>query len=243
MTGHEREEEIARLLEGLPRPEFRARLRAEVTGIRATRARRGRWSVPRLIATSGLGVAMTLALFLVMDLLVTLRETPPEQITGTVVSFLDVDDETEAIPKARSRPRRPDNATAPRPPAIDAIPAERPSELGIEVYIEEGTTPLTGLVLGSSDMDEVPLVRIEPRYPPRAESLGIEGWVIVEFTISTAGTVIDPEVIDSHPLRVFDSAARRAVARWKYRPRVVDGAPIIREGVQVVLTFEMNKDA
>ncbi len=51
----------------------------------------------------------------------------------------------------------------------------------------------------SSDSDIIPLVRVLPQYPPQAMSRGIEGWVIVEFTISAAGTVKDPVVLESDP--------------------------------------------
>jgi protein TonB len=49
-------------------------------------------------------------------------------------------------------------------------------------------------------------------------------------------------VVDSEPPRVFDRAALRAVARWKYRPKVEDGAAVVRHGVMVVLTFELVDD-
>lgn len=60
--------------------------------------------------------------------------------------------------------------------------------------------------------------------------------------ISPAGTVTNVFVVDSEPPRVFDRAALRAVARWKYRPKVEDGAAVVRHGVMVVLTFELVDD-
>ena len=98
----------------------------------------------------------------------------------------------------------------------------------------------TGLSV-EQDADVLPLVRIEPQYPSRALSRGIEGWVLVQFGISETGTVMNPEVIDSEPSSIFNSAAVRAVERWKYKPKVVDGKAVPRSGVQVVLTFKMEK--
>ena len=44
-----------------------------------------------------------------------------------------------------------------------------------------------------SDRDVIPLVRINPDYPPRALSRGLEGWVQVQFTITATGTVKDAD--------------------------------------------------
>ena len=91
-----------------------------------------------------------------------------------------------------------------------------------------------------SDADVIPLVRIEPRYPSRALSRGVEGWVLLEFTITPTGTVRDIAVVDAEPPMLFNSAAQRAVRRWKYKPRIEDGIAVERPGVQVVLTFEIT---
>lgn len=70
-----------------------------------------------------------------------------------------------------------------------------------------------------------PLVRIPPDYPDRALQKLIEGYVIVRFTVTETGSVVDPEVIQSHPPGFFDRSAIRALLRWKYQPQLVDGKP------------------
>jgi len=93
---------------------------------------------------------------------------------------------------------------------------------------------------GGADRDAVPLVRIEPDYPMQARQRGQEGWVVLEFTISTAGTVKDVEVVASEPGSIFDRAAVQAVRKWKYNPKILDGKPVERPGVKVRLDFEME---
>jgi len=46
-------------------------------------------------------------------------------------------------------------------------------------------------------------------------------------------------VVDSDPRRVFDREALRAILRWKFRPRIVDGQAVSREAEQ---TIEFNMD-
>lgn len=70
-----------------------------------------------------------------------------------------------------------------------------------------------------------PLVRIPPEYPMSARAKGIQGYVILRFTVTETGAVEDPEVLRSQPPGVFDRSASRAVLRWKYQPQMVDGKP------------------
>src|SRR5688572_2339547 len=68
---------------------------------------------------------------------------------------------------------------------------------------------------GLSDRGALPLVRVEPQYPPQAAKRGLEGWVQLRFTITTAGTVSEVAVVkSSNP--VFERAAMEAVRKWKY---------------------------
>lgn len=87
--------------------------------------------------------------------------------------------------------------------------------------------------------DVIPLVRVPPQYPMSALMKKLEGWVLVVFSISETGQVIDPVVVQAEPPRVFDNAALRAIRRWKYAPRVINGMPEARHGVRVVIDFEM----
>jgi protein TonB len=95
------------------------------------------------------------------------------------------------------------------------------------------------LSAGLADRDPLPLVRVEPQYPPQAARQGLEGWVQVRFTISAAGSIKDATVVrSSNP--VFERAALTAVNKWKYQPQVQDGKPVEAPGVQVVLRFRME---
>lgn len=99
-----------------------------------------------------------------------------------------------------------------------------------------------GPSLGSgADADIMPLVRVNPRYPPRAQSRGIEGWVYLEFTITPQGTTTDIVVLDADPKGFFERSAINAVKKYKYKPRVENGKAIARPGVQIVLSFDIEE--
>jgi protein TonB len=82
-------------------------------------------------------------------------------------------------------------------------------------------------------------VRVEPQYPPQAARKGLEGWVKVQFTISTAGSVRDAVVVESSD-SVFERAAINAVNKWKYQPQMKAGKPVETSDIRVVVRFRME---
>ena len=96
-----------------------------------------------------------------------------------------------------------------------------------------------GAGLQATDGEYLPIVKVAPIYPRRALSRGIEGYVLLEYTVTKQGTVRDPIVVEANPSSVFDKAAIKSAMRYKYKPRVVDGVPVEVPGVQTKITFEI----
>ena len=69
---------------------------------------------------------------------------------------------------------------------------------------------------------------------------GIEGYVIVEFTVTKTGAVKDPVVVEYHPSTIFNKAALAAALKFKYKPRIVNGEPIEVRGVLNKINFELE---
>nr|WP_253649417.1 energy transducer TonB [Vibrio tubiashii] len=87
----------------------------------------------------------------------------------------------------------------------------------------------------------MPLYRVEPRYPTKALKRGAEGYVVMKFTIDPTGKPIDVEVVEANPKRMFEREAIRALKKWKYQPKVVDGGAIAQLGQTVRLEFKIAK--
>ena len=77
-----------------------------------------------------------------------------------------------------------------------------------------------------------------PFYPTRALGRGLEGSVILEYTVNTEGRAIDIKVVDTSNT-IFDSAAIRAVEEFLYEPSInLDtGLPIDTPGVKHAVSF------
>ncbi|NWG47473.1 MAG: energy transducer TonB [Alphaproteobacteria bacterium] len=73
-----------------------------------------------------------------------------------------------------------------------------------------------------------------PVYPRGAERRGIEGYVVVKFTVTPEGQVADINVVESSPEGVFDEAAVQAVEKWTFEPVP---APVAVDGQKV--TFKL----
>jgi protein TonB len=97
--------------------------------------------------------------------------------------------------------------------------------------------------LSSGDGEYLPIVKVAPIYPRRAQTRGITGYCIVTYTVTTTGAIRDPYVeneSDCSPKGIFERASLKAAAKFKYKPRVVDGQAIEVAGVQNKFTYELE---
>lgn len=93
----------------------------------------------------------------------------------------------------------------------------------------------------AADLDAgQPSLQIPPVYPPRAKRMGLEGRVTVEFTITTDGSVDDAKIVEAEPPGVFDRAVLRAIRRWKFSPRQVNGRAVERRARKQIV-FKLEK--
>ena len=97
--------------------------------------------------------------------------------------------------------------------------------------------------LSSGDGEYLPIVKVAPIYPRRAQTRGITGYCIVTYTVTTTGAIRDPYVeneSDCSPKGIFERASLKAALKFKYKPRVVDGQAIEVAGVQNKFTYELE---
>jgi len=104
--------------------------------------------------------------------------------------------------------------------------------------------PPTGheTTIGANDGGILPIVSVAPAYPRRMATRGVEGWVLLEFSVDQLGRVQNPQVIDAQPASGFSKAAIDAVLRYKYKPKVFDGKATWVHGVQTRMVFELENN-
>jgi len=126
---------------------------------------------------------------------------------------------TEAQPEPTPRPQpAPEPAPEPSPePAETAAPPAEPAAAQRDAAPAAEPAPSNEPV---SVGRVAPTNRVNPSYPPRAQRRGMEGFVEVEFVIRRNGSVDGGSirVTNAQPRRVFEDAAREAIARWQFEP-------------------------
>ncbi len=200
---------------------------------------------PRMLISGLVAVAVTFGLFYLMVTLVFSnidRNENDENLPG--IHFGPVDIPEDAATKKRQKPKPPPPPKKPPPPPKMQVsnPDVNPDQLDLDMPNLDvplsGAGGLMGLNFAAVDRtaegDIIPLVRIQPQYPRQAAISRIEGWVKLEFTITPLGTVKDPRVLEAKPPRVFDREAIRALLKWKFKPRVVDGKAVDRQATQTI---------
>jgi len=191
-------------------------------------------------------------LFLLMHTLISGRQDfTRTDFSSNVVNFIRVRAEEITQFKERVAPKEPPPPEEPPPPPqITVSDQSKPSPVPLDIEMPQVLIPVSsgsGPYIGqwsvgdpSAEGDVIPIVRIDPQWPREALLEGIEGWVEVEFTILPDGTVADPVITNSEPRRLFDRNALRAILRWKFKPRIVDGQPVARRATQRI-DFELNQ--
>lgn len=155
------------------------------------------------------------------------------------IEFTRMRQDTAVESRTEEKPQLEEPPPPPEMPQMSFSTSSVNNNVATLTPVVDARGAMQGLSLSAgSDTDVVPLVRIPPEYPPRALSRELEGWVRVRFTITETGSVIDAVVVESTS-SVFDDAALRAIARWRYNPKVENGSPVQRVGVETVLDFQL----
>jgi len=194
----------------------------------------------RQIASTFFGILVATLLFFVMSRLISgSNDANRDHENALRLDFIQVDqDELENIRERRKPPKPEPPKEPPPPPKIEVQDQDRPQQNmprfempRISVGLANGGGPYLGNWSAgdhSAEGDVIPIVRIQPQYPREALIEGISGWVDIEFTIEADGSVSNPKIVGSQPRRIFDRNAVRAIFKWKFKPRIIDGKPVAR---------------
>lgn len=185
---------------------------------------------------------ITVALFLLMAYLITPTGGIPQSASQTQMVTISREKRDEnSSPRERSAAQKPVQKKSPPPPKIQASQARSNNNSDALMSSIPALSSGENIISIQGNRRATPIVRIPPQYPQGALARDIEGWALVEFTITQTGTVNDIKIIDAEPKNTFDRAARRAMERWKYQPKMVDGKAVAQHNMREVFRFEIQK--
>jgi protein TonB len=208
----------------------------------------------RLPLAALVAVGVTFGLFLLMFKLISSGggdRAELEAIAGIHFGKVEIPDEITT--RSRRKPPKPEpQKQPPPPPKLQVAKMEQQVQDLPQMDLPNLDVPMVGgagMFIGNfqqvdhtAEGDIIPVVVIRPMYPREAAMTGTEGWVKVEFTITEVGTVKDPRVIEANPPRIFNREAIRAILKWKFKPRVVEGVAVERRATQVI-DFTLDEDS
>lgn len=204
----------------------------------------------RLVMGFGAGLLASVGLFYLMSALIQsdgkFKRSSNEMAS---IEFLRQIKDSQADVRQRHKPKPPPEIEPqPEMPKMEITDNNNVSKPDLQMEmpqmssaLSKGNGPYLGGAGGSGGNSQaLPVVRIEPQYPRRAAMKGQEGWVLLEFDITAVGTVDNVKVIESKPRRVFDSSARRALLKWKYKPKLIEGKAKKQVRQTVKLEFKLE---
>ena len=188
----------------------------------------------------GLAALVTLLLVFVMSRLIATEYEQPQADPYPRIQPIHMPKAVPTVQKAEP-PARPET------PPVQSVttPVERTVDtISLPTAMSPPRPDQTGLDPTITSRDPVPVFKPAPRYPSAALRRGIEGYVVVEFTIGRTGSVIEPRVVagydgEGNLTTIFDRAAIAAVVRFKYQPQLDDGVPVVRHGVRNRISFKL----
>ena len=171
-------------------------------------------SSARIAVSAALATPVAIALFFIMHSLVS-RDFQQEDVKARKIADIVVPDKTI---ETNLKEVKPEKVEDPEEPPPDLEPIQFDTQLDMNVA---NMAPTTGINLNlsasgmsSGDGEYLPIVKVAPIYPRRAQTRGISGYCIVEYTVTKTGSIRDPFAVDCQPSGVFESASVKASLNW-----------------------------
>lgn len=198
-------------------------------------------NITRMIVAALFAVPVAVGLFLIMNSLIDTEFVQPDIKSRKVADIVRPDEDIDVNVKQE----KPEKVEDPEEPPPEMQPLEFDVDMDMNV-VNTAPSAQVSLDINSSGMSSgdgeyLPIVKVAPIYPRRAQTRGISGYCIVEYTVTKTGSIRDPQAVDCQPSGVFDKASVKASLKFKYKPRVVDGEPIEVAGVQNKFTYELEQ--
>ena len=194
-----------------------------------------------------LAAVVTFVLFAIMIAMIKIGQQPvASDVSLNMVDFIRQKRDRD-LNLDELKPEPPPLPAAAPPPArlqmeqFASASISEPSLPGMTIDAPTGIGSGQGVSIGAGGGDYLPIAQVAPQYPRNALVQGVEGWVLVEFTIGTEGQVKDPRILKSEPPGIFDESALSAVKRFRFKPRTIGTTPVEVSGVQNRIKFRLQR--
>ncbi|WP_252178322.1 TonB family protein [Endozoicomonas sp. 4G] len=194
----------------------------------------------RYLISLGLGFAVALGLFAVMNALVNSNKHELAKADDTRISEFIRLQRPETIKEKKREIPKPQPKKPPPPPemkisqqvdkpVIEQVKMDIPKmDVDLDLAVGDGAGLYASSGVAASG-GPVPLNKFSPMYPRKALQSGAGGSVVFQYTVSKEGRVTDVKILKERPRgKGFGRAIKKAAAKWKFKPAMEDGVAIAR---------------
>ena len=193
-------------------------------------------------------LVFTFIVFLIIQQLI-LRsgELIKQNKAPNLVEFIRIKQDDNLQERTRTLPEKPPKPKRPPTPELQLDPNKPPPINNFDFDIPDFSLPtdfkgaflgdISNLTSGTSQL--IPIVKVAPRCPREAAISGIDGSVLMVLNVNANGKVDKVVIKQAKPPNVFNSEAVRAVRRWQFKPKTIDGVAVDQKG-ELLVEFACN---
>jgi protein TonB len=141
----------------------------------------------------------------------------------------------------KSKPNKQAKATTEDAPAPGPLALGGASTSTLSNLVAASSTPAPQVSLATLKISQgvsqgLLIKRVDPKYPPSALAMHVQGAVLLDATINREGQISNVKVVKGD--KVLARAAADAVKQWRYKPYYLDGQPVEIE-TQITVNFKL----
>ncbi|MDA8696817.1 energy transducer TonB [Gammaproteobacteria bacterium] len=184
--------------------------------------------------------------FIIQTLISQASELNKSNKAPNFIEFIRIKQDDSLQERKRTIPDKPPTPKRPPQPQVE-IDVSKPPPTNLDFDMPDFSLPtdfsgafmgnLESMGTGTSQL--IPIVKVAPRCPREAQISGIDGSVTLLLNVNSNGRVSTIQVKSAKPTRVFNSEAIKAVKRWQFKPKTIDGIAVDQKG-ELLVEFSCN---
>jgi|TARA_B100000989_G_scaffold290305_1_gene263277 protein TonB len=188
-----------------------------------------------------------LVFLIIQQLILRSGELIKQNKAPNLVEFIRIKQDDNLQERTRTLPEKPPKPKRPPTPELQLDPNKPPPINNFDFDIPDFSLPtdfkgaflgdISNLTSGTSQL--IPIVKVAPRCPREAAISGIDGSVLMVLNVNANGKVDKVVIKQAKPPNVFNSEAVRAVRRWQFKPKTIDGVAVDQKG-ELLVEFACN---
>jgi len=185
--------------------------------------------------------------FIIQTLISQASELNKSNKAPNFIEFIRIKQDDSLQERKRTIPDKPPTPKRPPQPQVEIDVSKPPPTANLDFDMPDFSLPtdfsgafmgnLESMGTGTSQL--IPIVKVAPRCPREAQISGIDGSVTLLLNVNSNGRVSTIQVKSAKPTRIFNSEAIKAVKRWQFKPKTIDGIAVDQKG-ELLVEFSCN---